>query len=122
MQFSNEKYVDITFVYGFRNGNALESCREYQRRFSNRCQPSRRVFPDAFQKMRQGAVANRHTSDVNLRYNAAREEEVIDAVLDKPGISTRRIAIFSKLRLEDFTQRRVASLSLTTCSSPTTRR
>jgi hypothetical protein len=92
MQFSNEEYADIIFVYGFCNGNALESYREYQRRFPNRRQPSRRVFSDSFQRLRQCGIGNRHTGGGNLRYNAAREEEVIDAVLDEPGISTRRIA------------------------------
>ncbi|KAF2896843.1 hypothetical protein ILUMI_09336 [Ignelater luminosus] len=37
-------------------------------------------------------IANRHTGGVDLRYNTAREEEVMNSVIDKPRVSARRIA------------------------------
>lgn len=96
MQFSNEEYADIIFVYGFCDGNALKACREYNKRFPNKRQPSRRVFSDAYQRLREFGIGNSRTgaggATRNNYYDAVREEEVIDCVLDNPEISTRRIA------------------------------
>ncbi|KAL1488188.1 hypothetical protein ABEB36_015145 [Hypothenemus hampei] len=44
--FTTEEYADITFVYGYSNGNAREAAREYRRRYPNRHQPAHTVFSD----------------------------------------------------------------------------
>lgn len=92
MEFSNEEYSDIIFVYGFCDGNALAACREYQRRFPNRRQPSRRVFSDTFQRLRECGIGKRSKSGRDIIHTVAQEEAVIDAVIDEPNISIRRIS------------------------------
>lgn len=92
MEFTNEEYADIVFIYGYANGNASAASREYLRRFPNKRQPSRRVFSDAYQRLRRNGIGSKHTGGANFRHNAGQEEQVIDAVLNEPGISTRRIA------------------------------
>ena len=93
MEFSNEEYADIIYVYGFCDGNALAACREYERRFPNRRQPSRRVFSNSFQRLRECGISKRQKLGRNIIHTAEQEEMVIDSVLNEPEISTRRISI-----------------------------
>lgn len=43
LQFTNEKYVFINFVYGFHGGQAHAAVQEPKRRFPNRRRPNRPV-------------------------------------------------------------------------------
>jgi hypothetical protein len=44
-EFSVVEYADIVYLYGYFDGNNdLQASREYHRRFTDRRQPSHRVF------------------------------------------------------------------------------
>jgi hypothetical protein len=43
-EFSVPEYADIGYLYGYCDGNGLQVSREYHRRFTDRRQPSHRVF------------------------------------------------------------------------------
>jgi len=61
--FTHSEYVDMVFVYGFCNGNALFACREYSLRFPNRRVPGSRVFVSFYNKMHEtGALPSSHIS------------------------------------------------------------
>lgn len=93
MEYTHEEYADIIFIYGFCNGNALAACREYQRRFPNRRHPSPKVFTRSYLRLRQCGIAQRPGArGAGGRHAAEEEVRVINAVLDQPTTTTRRIA------------------------------
>ena len=50
--FSHVEYCDMHFVYGFCDGNARAAVEEYQRRLPDRRIPSRSVFTQIHQTLR----------------------------------------------------------------------
>lgn len=94
MEYTSEEYADIIFIYGYADGNALAACREYQRRFPTRRQPTPRVFSRSFSRLRQCGIGQRPDARANGRrqHQLEDEERVVDAVMDQPSTSTRRIA------------------------------
>lgn len=92
--FTSAEYADIIYVYGVCDGNGLHASREYQRRFPNRRQPSVKLFARTFQRLREtGTTAIKNYGGVHPNANNVDNEiNIIDAVLDNPRISTRRIA------------------------------
>lgn len=92
VEFSKEEYADIIFIYGFCDGNATEACREYNRRFPNRRQPSDKVFTRSFQRLRENGISDKRTGGQPVQHNIAVEAEIVNCALDEPGVSTRRIS------------------------------
>ena len=43
LQFTNEKYIFVNFVYGFHGGQSHAAVQESRRRFVNRRRPNRSV-------------------------------------------------------------------------------
>ncbi|KAJ8912523.1 hypothetical protein NQ315_014467 [Exocentrus adspersus] len=92
MQFTNEELADIIYVYGFCDGNARAACREYRARYPNRRQPYREVFSNAFRRLRESGIKQSRSGGPRPQHTVAQEIAVVDAVLDDPTISTRRIS------------------------------
>lgn len=89
--FTNAEYADIIYVYGFCNGNARAAVGEYQRRFPGRRVPSRHTFSRVFQFSREhGRFPGTH-GNVERAVRPA-EENIVDAAIQNPSTSTRRIA------------------------------
>ncbi|KAF2881968.1 hypothetical protein ILUMI_24206 [Ignelater luminosus] len=66
-------------------------------------------------QLRQCGIANCHTGAVHLRYKATRDEEIINAVLDEPGISTstiRKLQLVCREDLHPYYYQRVHHLQL----------
>lgn len=90
-EFSTAEYADIIYTYGLSNGNTRRAAREYGRRFPNRHQPARSVFSASFRRLREtGHPAPRHVRPHEI--NVQNEENVVDAILENPSLSTRRLA------------------------------
>ena len=49
--FSVAEYADMTYVYGFCDGNSVHAIAEYQQRFPNHRIPIRRVFSRVYQTL-----------------------------------------------------------------------
>jgi len=50
--FSVAEYANMIYMYGFCDGNSVQAVAEYQRRFSNCRIPTRRVFTQVYQTLR----------------------------------------------------------------------
>ena len=76
--YTNEEYADILFIYGYCDGNAAESRREYQRRFPNRRIPNERVFAGTYRAIAEtGSVKRiRVYAGAPPVYQAYDEEEI----------------------------------------------
>lgn len=92
MQFSNEEIADIIYVYGYCDGNTRAACNEYNLRYPNRRQPYREVFSNAFRRLREFGINERRSGGPHPQHTVAQEIAIIDAVLDDPTTSTRRIS------------------------------
>lgn len=90
--YSTEEYADIVFVYGFCNGNSRQSVREYQERFPHRHLPHHSVYPESFRRLRETGNPAPAKAIRPHEVNVEHEEAVVNAVIDNPSISTRRIA------------------------------
>ena len=90
--FTTEEYADIVFIYGNSNGNARKAAREYQRRYPDRHQPAHTVFSASFRRLREAGNPAPQKAIRPTEVNVADEENVIDAVVDNPSISVRRIS------------------------------
>ena len=53
MNFSNEEYADMVFMYGRANGNAREASRFYAEAFPQRHQPNHQTFQKVYQRLRE---------------------------------------------------------------------
>lgn len=91
--FTVQDYADIIFIYGFCDGNSLEASREYHLRFPGRRQPNHKTFAKAFQRLRETGTPVPRKIGGPQQVNVQDEEDVIDAVIDDPTASTRRIAM-----------------------------
>lgn len=89
--FSFQEYADIIYIYGFCDGNSRRSEEEYSRRFPNRRAPSRRVFQDTFNRLREtGTVRNRREREPTQESTG--QDNVLSLVRNSPNISVRRIS------------------------------
>jgi len=63
------KYADLIYVYGFSDGNLVQTVADYQQPFANRRIPTRRVFTRVYQTLRDtGTLPGVHIAaerDVN---------------------------------------------------------
>jgi len=92
--FTNAEYADIMFIYGFCNGNAAESRREYQRRFPNRRIPNVRVFAATYRAIAETGSVKPRRGDAGAPrvYRAEDEEEILRHFEDDPTTSTNAVA------------------------------
>jgi hypothetical protein len=61
--FTNAKYVDILYVYGFCDGSATAAVEEYYQQFPIRIILNCRVFSKVFNTLRErGTLPNAHVS------------------------------------------------------------
>lgn len=92
--FTHAEYADILFVYGFCNGNAAESRREYVRRFPNRRVPHVSVFGATFRRLSETGNVQRVAHRVGPHgYNPDIDEEILQRFDDDPTLSTRQVAV-----------------------------
>ncbi|GBP87245.1 Presequence protease, mitochondrial [Eumeta japonica] len=76
--FTNEEYADIIMAYGRADGNAREARRIYEERFPNKRLPSRNIFQNTYQRLREtGNVQNNETRGIvalknSLKYDTRR--------------------------------------------------
>ena len=89
--FTNAKYADMMYVYGFCNGSATAAVEEYRRRFPMRRIPDRRVFYKVFNTLREcGTLPSAHVSSERARkLNMEEQENILDMVQRSPTTSTR---------------------------------
>jgi len=66
--FTNAKYADMIYVYGFCDGSATAAVEEYRRRFPTRRFPYRKVFYKVFNTLRKcGMLPSAHVSSERAR-------------------------------------------------------
>lgn len=92
MAFSNREYAEMHFVYGFCNGNALAAQREYRDRYPQRTVPSTQVFTRLHQRLIDTGRVEKKKREEGKRYPVEAEVQVLHAVEENPGSSTRQIA------------------------------
>ena len=94
-RYSFEHLADIHFVYGLADGNAYEAQRLYQLRFPNRRLPNVRTFSESHRHLREyGSFRTPRNNAGRPRQarNPVTEEQILNAIDDNPGLSTRQIA------------------------------
>ncbi|EFN81372.1 hypothetical protein EAI_15810, partial [Harpegnathos saltator] len=93
--FSNVKYADMVYVYGYCNGSARAAVEKYHSRFPMRRIPDRRVFSNVFNSLREnGTLPSAHiTSERRVERNVEEEENVLQIVQRSPTTSTRRVSV-----------------------------
>ena len=89
-KFSNEEYADIHYVYGFCDGNAEASVREYGRRFPARRLPNAQVFIDTHRRFRELGLRNHH--DQNRNNIRGRNNQILQLFDVNRQLSTRKAA------------------------------
>jgi hypothetical protein len=90
--FTNSEYADIHFVYGFCNGNAKSASLEYARRFPERQAPNPRVFSAVHARLRETGSFVRRQREGFDAIDVQTEENILEAVRNSPGTSTRRLS------------------------------
>lgn len=94
INFTNQEYADIHFIYGFANGNSAEAAREYQRRFPNRRRPHPYVFVNVHQRFANNGLRfvhrDRNINNVNVIARDRRNQRILDEFNRDPTTSTRR--------------------------------
>jgi hypothetical protein len=76
--FTNDKYADILFVYGFFDGSATGAVEEYCRRFPIRRIPDRRMFSKVFNTLCEcGTLPSAHVSSERGCQQHVEEQENI---------------------------------------------
>jgi len=90
--FTVAECADMIYVYGFCDSNSVEALVEYQQRFPNRRIPTRRVFTQVYQTLRDTGtlpgVCIAAECDV---IEGVDEEGIVQMVRSSPHASTRRI-------------------------------
>lgn len=90
--FSNQEYADIHFIYGYCDGNARASVREYQRRFPARRIPDRKVFINVHRHLTETGHFPKATAERPVQQELAQEEAILNMIEDSPSTSVRRIS------------------------------
>src|SRR5215469_7817291 len=92
--FSHVEYCDMHFVYGFCDGNARAAVQEYQRRFPDRRIPSRSVFTQIHQTLRD--TGSLPSVSLQSEWEVVRtidtRENILQMVQRSLRLSTRRMA------------------------------
>lgn len=92
--FSNIEYTDMLLVYGECRLNSREACRVYSERFPQRRQPNKKTFVAVCQRLRDTGRVQPHNTNRGPRRDLREgvEEELLDAVEEAPGVSTRHLS------------------------------
>ena len=96
VQYTNEEMTDMLLVYGYCQGNSLQSCRVYSERFPNRRTPNHKTFAEVERRLREtGSFA-----PVSINYGRVRtvrtpevEEDILDRIEENPKLSSRRLGL-----------------------------
>lgn len=96
VQYTNEEMTDMLLVYGYCQGNGLESCRVYNERFPNRPLPNHKTFAAVERRLRETG----RFAPVSINYGRARtvrtpqvEEDILNAIEGNPKLSSRRLSL-----------------------------
>lgn len=96
VQYTNEEMTDMLLVFGYCQGNCLESCRVYSERFPNRRLPNRKTFAAVERRIRETGMF----APVSANYGRARtvrtpevEEEILNRIEENPKLSSRRLGL-----------------------------
>jgi hypothetical protein len=89
--FTNEEYDATHFMYGLCDGSAIAASSEYQRRYPDRRQPSRRVSM-VHHNLKEIDAFMPQTHVCHGRLNVQNGDELLDAVHANLSISTRQVA------------------------------
>lgn len=90
-RFSNNELADIHFIYGYCNGNARASVREYQRRFPRRRQPHRIVFSRVHRNLTENGSFRRSQGQGRPMGNYDLEV-ALNRIEENPQIALRPLA------------------------------
>lgn len=90
--FSNNEYSDIHFIYGYCDGNARASVREYQRRFPGRRLPNRNVFTNVHRHLTETGHFPKATAERPVQQELAEEEAILNMIENSSSTSVRRIS------------------------------
>jgi hypothetical protein len=90
--YSNQEYVDIHFMYGYCDGNARASVREYHRRFPARRIPNPKVFINVHRHLTETGNFPKATAERPVQQELANEEAILNMIENSPSTSVRRIS------------------------------
>lgn len=89
--FTSEEYADMVFILGYCNGNAKAARDEYELRYPNRRIPDSKTIRETFLTLREtGSLPSIRTSYERAFQHD--DDNIINAVLRSPGVSTRRLS------------------------------
>jgi len=76
------KYADMIYVYGFSDGNLVQTVAEYRQRFPNRRIPTRRVFTPVYQTLRDtGTLPGVHiAAERDVNEGVDEEKDIVQMV------------------------------------------
>jgi len=80
--FTNAKYAEMMYVYGFCDGSATAAVEEYRRRFPMRRIPDRTVFYKVFNTLHEcGTLPSAYVSSERAcKQNMEEQENILDMV------------------------------------------
>ena len=91
--FTTREYVDMHFVYGLCNGNALAAEREYRDPYPDRRCPKDKVFTRLHQRLLDtGSVVRSRRENSSAAVDVGIEDYIIDLVTTNPNVSSRDLA------------------------------
>ena len=92
--FTNAKYADMIYVYGFCNGSATAAVKEYRRWFPMRRIPDCRGFYKVFNTLLEcGTLPIAHVSSERAcKQNTEEQENILDMAQRSPTTSTGRLS------------------------------
>ena len=91
IQFSNEEYADMVFMYGMCKGNSAAAAREYVLRYPNRRHPCDKTITRVYSTLRETGSFPKIICD----REAARRDRAKDVLLEidnDPRISLRKLS------------------------------
>lgn len=95
-RYSNSEMTDILLVLGECSGNAAAAVRRYREKYPNRNIPNARTFVSTERRLRETGCLQRRNTDAGRRREARNvrvEQQILDAVINDPTISTRRLGL-----------------------------
>ena len=92
MKFTNFEYADFILFYGKANKNAVEAQRLYAEAFPQRRIPSRNVFVETYDRLRETGCVSRPRGDRNRSFSSENENVVLQSVEENPSTSVRIIS------------------------------
>ncbi|KAK9717953.1 hypothetical protein QE152_g23469 [Popillia japonica] len=85
-------HADILCIYGFCNGNARDSRREYPRRFSNRRTSNKSEFSAKYRRLSEHGTVHTVQSAGRVEVNHEDTEQVLERFEADPTLSVRKVA------------------------------